>query len=129
MARLLGIDYGEKRIGLALTDEDQMMAFEFEIWSPRQFWDGVSDLVAEKEIAGIVLGRPLNMSGGETKKTQEVDIFKAKLEDLVQVPIQFVDERLTSKWAASLSGADKNIDALAAQLILQHYIDKRKKEI
>ena len=127
MGRILSIDYGEKRIGLALSDMDQKIAFEFEIWSPKEFREKIADLVVEKEISEIVLGYPINMSGEKTKKTQEVLDFKEKLENLVSLPVELVDERLSSQMATNVFGTGKGIDALAAQIILQHYIDKKSK--
>jgi putative holliday junction resolvase len=127
MGRILAIDYGEKRIGLALSDLEGKIAFEFEIWSPKEFKQKIAKLVVEKEVSEIVLGHPLNMSGEETKKTQEVLEFKQKLQDLTDMSVELVDERLSSKVASGMFGSNKGIDALAAQVILQHYIDMKNK--
>lgn len=127
MGRILGIDYGEKRIGIAITDPDQTIAFERGIWSPKEFRERLHQLIEAEEVEKIVLGYPLNMQGEQTLKTQEVIDFREKLEKEVSVPIEFMDERLSSKMAVSLMGRDKGIDGLAAQIILQHYIDRASK--
>lgn len=126
MARILGIDYGEKRIGLALSDEGQQFAFEMDIWSPQEFYENIKALLVEKDIEKIILGLPLNMSGEQTAKTKEVLEFKEKLEKEVNIPVEMLDERLTSQMAANIAGTNKNIDSLAAQIFLQNYLNKNK---
>jgi putative Holliday junction resolvase len=124
--KILGIDYGEKRIGLAISDEGLMLARELSILSPKEFWDTIESLLATEEIATIVLGWPLGLSGNETKKTEEVNNFKLKLEQKLKIPVVLVDERLSSVMAGNLSGSHKNIDSLAAQIILQNYLNQQK---
>jgi putative Holliday junction resolvase len=129
MARILGIDFGEKRIGLALSDEGQQFAFEMDIWSPEEFFENIKALLAEKDIEKVVLGLPLNMSGGHTAKTKEAIEFKEKLEKEINVPVEMIDERLTSQMAANIAGTSKNIDSLAAQIFLQNYLNKNKPHV
>ena len=125
--RILGIDYGEKRIGLAISDESQTFARELAILSPKEFWQQLKTIISENQINKIVLGWPLNMSGEETKKTLEVNDFKEKLEKLVEIQIEIIDERLTSQMAQNISGGKKDLDSLAAQILLQNYLDKNRK--
>ncbi|MEK7651665.1 MAG: Holliday junction resolvase RuvX [Patescibacteria group bacterium] len=125
MSRILAIDYGEKRMGLALSDEEQKFAFEFEIWSPEQIFEDLPNLLKEKDVSKIVLGNPLNMSGESTKKTEEVVEFKKKIETMCGLEVELVDERLSSKMAENISGHSKNIDSLAAQIFLQNYLNKQ----
>lgn len=127
IGRILGIDYGEKRIGLAISDEERKFSFEFEIWSPEEFWERIESLIAEKEISKIVLGLPLNMSGEHTQKTAEVIAFSQQLQEKVITPVELVDERLSSKMATSISGSQKNIDSLAAQIFLENYLNTPNK--
>src|SRR4051812_7231855 len=126
MARILAIDFGEKRMGLALSDEDQKIAFEYEIWNPQELARDINKLITIKEVEKIILGLPVNMSGEETQKTQEVKAFKENLEKIVSIPIELIDERLSSKMASSIAGTEKNIDSLAAQIFLQNYINKKQ---
>lgn len=124
--KILGIDYGEKRIGLAISDESLTFARELKIFSPKVFWMKIGQLIAEEEIGKVVLGWPINMAGKETKKTQEVKGFKQELENNFGVEVDIMDERLTSVMAKHLPGGKKNIDSLAAQILLQNYLDKTK---
>jgi putative Holliday junction resolvase len=129
VGRILAIDYGEKRIGLALSDEGKKIAFEFEIWQNADFFKKISALVFEKGIEKIVLGYPLNLSGEHTKKTEEVMQFKKELQSALQnIPVELIDERFSSKMAAKISGGEKNIDALSAQIFLQNYLNKNNSE-
>lgn len=125
--KVLGIDYGEKRIGLAISDETQTFAREFLIVSPTDFFNQINRLISENQISQIVLGWPISMGGEETQKTQEVKEFRVKLISLLNIPINTIDERLSSKMAMNLPGGKEDVDSLAAQILLQNYLDKMKK--
>ena len=124
--RILGIDYGSKRIGLAVSDESQTFARELSIVSPNEFWKTIRQIVAEQEIVKIVVGWPLNMSGQETEKTQEVKNFKQQVETETNLPVEVMDERLSSQMAQNISGSKKDLDSLAAQILLQNFLNKNK---
>jgi putative Holliday junction resolvase len=124
--KILGIDYGEKRVGLAISDESQTFARELDIVSPKDFFKKILQLIKEHQINKIVLGWPLNMKGEETKKTQEVRKFKEKLEKITNIQVEIADERLSSLMAQHLPGGKKNVDSLAAQIILQNFLNKNK---
>ncbi len=128
MSKILGIDYGEKRIGLAISDESQTFARELSIVSPREFFEQLDQIIEDGQIERIVLGWPLNMHGEETKKTQEVKSFKLEIEKITGLPVAIIDERLSSVMAQKLPGGKKDIDSLAAQILLQNYLDRKKKE-
>ena len=124
--KILGIDYGEKRIGLAISDETQTLARELDILSPKEFWKSLNLLILNHSISKIVIGWPLNMSGGETQKTKEVESFKLKVESQTGLPVDIMDERLSSQMAEHIKGNKKDLDSLAAQILLQNYLDKNK---
>ena len=124
--KILGIDYGEKRIGLAISDESQTFARELEILLPKMFWESLNHLILNHSISKIVLGWPLNMSGEETKKTKEVASFMEQLADKTGLPVEVMDERLSSQMAQNIKGSKKDLDSLAAQILLQNYLDKNK---
>jgi putative Holliday junction resolvase len=124
--KLLGIDYGTKRIGLAISDETLTLARELKIIAPEKIFTELEKLIAVEEITGIVLGHPLNMSGEVTKKTEEVLEFKLQLESRLGLPVYLTDERLSSVMAENLPGGSHDVDSLAAQIILQNYLDKTK---
>lgn len=125
--KILGIDYGEKRIGLAVSDETQTLARELDIWSPEKFWAQIAELIAKEAIVQVVVGLPLNMSGEKTQKSEQVQAFVDELSKLINQPVELTDERLSSVMAAQVAGTDENIDSLAAQIFLQNYLDKNKK--
>ena len=125
--KTLGIDYGEKRIGLAISDETQTFARELVILSPKEFWGQLDQLISDHEISKIVVGWPLNMSGEMTEKTKEVERFKIKVESKTGLPVEIIDERLSSVMAGKMPGGGKNVDSLAAQILLQNWLDKNKK--
>jgi putative Holliday junction resolvase len=124
--KILGIDYGEKRIGLAISDESLTFARELMILSPKEFWGQADKLISDQQISKIVIGWPLNMSGEKTRKTEEVERFKIKVVRETKLPVEVIDERLSSQMAESISGQKKNLDSLAAQILLQNYLDKQK---
>jgi putative Holliday junction resolvase len=123
--KILGIDYGTKRIGVAISDESLTLARELSIVSPKEFASGIDSIIADEGVAEIVVGLPLNMNGGDTDKTREAREFARQLEKK-SLPVHLVDERLSSAMAARAAGTEKNIDSLAAQMILQTYLDRLK---
>ena len=124
--KILGIDYGTKRVGLAISDETQTLARELNILSPKEFWWGIKDLIETEAIERIVIGLPLNMSGGSTLSTEAAQKFSDELQErFPEIPLEFMDERLSSVMAESM-GRKKDVDSLAAQIILQNYLDRAK---
>jgi putative Holliday junction resolvase len=124
--RVLGIDYGEKRVGLAISDELLLLARELVILSPKEFWRQLPGLLEQYEVQVIALGWPLNMQGQLTDKTREVEAFQQKLERSCSARVVRVDERLSSQMASSLPGGHKDVDSLAAQIILQNYLNSHR---
>ena len=139
MAKILAIDYGSKKIGLAIGDTKEYYIAPLEIISTGSFNDYIKDLtkvILENKIEEIVVGYPLNMKGKKTEQTEEVEEFAEKLKDEVEVPIILEDERLTTAQAKNQqkgflkkiwSGGPKdNLQKTAAILILETYIEKKK---
>lgn len=124
--KILGIDYGTKRIGLAISDETQTLAREYDILSPADFWSSIEQIVSQEGVGKIVLGLPIGMSGQETAKTHEVADFQLQLTSRLSVPIELIDERLSSVMAEHIVGKNNHIDSLAAQIFLQNYLDSHK---
>lgn len=132
--RTLGIDYGEKRIGLALSDPLGMTAQPLQILQRTRTAEDLKALVAiigDHEVVRIVIGLPLNMDGTEGFMVESMRAFSGALLDLLPIEIIEVDERLTSHQAtlalntASVRGKKRkeNRDIIAAQIILQTYLD------
>jgi putative Holliday junction resolvase len=136
--RILGIDYGTARIGVALCDELEIAAHAL----PNVECDGseleqLAALCTEKDVRLIVVGLPLRMDGTEGPAARKVRGFAKDLRRLVKgVDVQLADERLTSAQAhsaLSLMGARsrqrrRDVDGIAAQLILQRVLDRRARE-
>jgi len=133
MSRVLGIDFGEKRLGLALSDESRTLASPLTVYERADLQSDLrflGDLIARYQIAEIVLGLPLNMDGSLGPKAQEVLEFKRALEKSLKLPVHTFDERLTTAEAeralleANMSRRKRKAkrDALAAVLILQGYL-------
>jgi putative Holliday junction resolvase len=135
MTRILGIDVGEARIGLALSDDLGMLAHPLETIHVKEGnpLKRVAEIIAREKIATVVVGLPRNMNGTYGPAADKVREFAAKLQALTPFTVKFWDERLTSVAAQkSLHEAGRNvkqsrgvIDQVAAQLILQGYLDSQ----
>jgi putative Holliday junction resolvase len=136
--RLLGIDWGEVRIGLALSDETQTLASPLETLTRRKGkrfpMPRLLDLLAQHQVVGIVLGLPLSLAGGESDASRATRELAARLANRTPLPIELADERLTTTRAlnaireqgGSTKGRKAEVDALAASVLLQGYLDSRK---
>ncbi len=125
--RYLGIDYGSKRTGIAVSDEEGRIAFPQETLEA-QVRQKIKKIVKEKSIGYIVVGLPRMPDGRETEETSEVRAFVLSLKKAVDLPVTFEDELLTTRIVAS-EGMQKNRkDESAAALILQSYLDKKNQE-
>jgi putative Holliday junction resolvase len=132
--KLMGIDYGRRRIGIAVSDDEGTLARSVGIVDRKARPNGIDELIrviSEERPAAIVFGLPLGVDDEETVMSKEVREFAAAIGRRVTVPIHFVDESFTSKKAAELMmhrkkkvRTDKSLsDRVAACLILQEYID------
>jgi len=133
MSILLGIDYGDKRIGLALSDPEGTLARRLlTLENDGQAVQRLGELIREHGVEGIVMGIPLGFSGA-SEQTAKVEAFIGRLEQALELPIARMNEILTSKMAQeNLQGAGvKDIKAVldqeAARIILQDYLDVRKR--
>ncbi len=136
--RILGIDYGEARTGLAVCDENEMIATVVGTVAERdkeKLAEKIAIVCQEKQIEKIVLGLPKNMDGTEGFRAEHTRKFAALLQEKVPtLPMDFYDERMTTMVAsrfmteANTKGKKKkaSIDALSAQIILQDYIDRNR---
>ncbi len=134
MGRALGIDFGTKRVGLALSDRSNMIASPYKTLnyvSEKDLITQLETIVTKNDIEILVLGLPINMKGEDTAQTMKVRNFKEILSTL-RIPIVYEDERLSSVSAINSlmlqnvkTGHNKpEIDKTAAAIILQQYLDK-----
>ncbi len=133
MARVIALDYGKRRVGVAVTDHLQIFAHPLDTIDTAKIIQYLKEYFAKEEVTTIVLGEPKNMDGGETDATELVVEFEKKLkENFPTMPIVLIDERLTSRMAkqtlidAGYKKKDRRnkklVDTVAAALILQTYL-------
>lgn len=134
--RILGLDYGAKTVGVAMTDALGMTVQPYKTIQReresklRPTLSEIAEIVEQYRIEKIVLGLPLNMDDTEGDRAERTRAFAEKLQSRVSVPIEFTDERLTTMEAAEIldeSGVPRSeqkqmIDQVAAQLILEQYL-------
>ncbi len=134
MTRILGVDFGTRRIGIAISDPGRTMAFPVEVYEPRGPMPDARyyrELVRENEIERIVVGLPLHTSGRESEIATRARKFGEWLAATTGLPVFFFDERYSSVEAErALLGAGltkkkrkARLDKLAAQIMLQGYLD------
>lgn len=136
--RILGIDLGEKRVGLAASDALGITAQGLEtiqLKGEHEICSKIMKVVKEKNIGKIVFGLPRNMNGTLGPQAQKVQKIAEKIKDLSNLPIDFEDERLSTMSAekvlleadTSRAKRKKVIDRLAAVIILQSYLDRQSR--
>ena len=132
--RILALDHGTKRVGIAVSDELKMIAQPLEYIPAEPFVDFLKrfrELLAEKEVELVLVGMPRNMDGSYGPAALKVQEFAAALKSAVTVPIQTWDERLTSAQANRFliqgnvrrEKRKEKVDKMAAAILLQSYLD------
>ena len=138
-SRLMGIDPGRKRVGIAISDENKIVATPYTTVIKNKYSDFVKDIkkiVDENQIKGIVIGNPINMNGSPSQSSQSAKDLAINLSRDITVNITLWDERLSSQGAFNLSndlGSNssskiKKLDENSAQFILQGALDYITKE-
>ena len=133
--RSLGLDVGEKRIGVALSDPQGILASPLTILDRKNETadvESITGIIAEYQVGKVIVGLPRSMDGTIGRQAESVEAFVYKLRGCVQVPIEFRDERLSTASARRLiheakAGRAKRKakdDAIAAAVILQAYLDE-----
>ena len=139
MSRVMAIDFGMRRIGVALSDPMGIMASGFETinWNgqdPAYALDRLSEIVKEKEVVTIVLGKPSRTDGTVSQSEEKAVAFGELLEEKTGIKPVFRDERFTTVIASQflrqtgVSGKDKKkvVDQVAAEIILQEFLDSHR---
>jgi putative Holliday junction resolvase len=137
MTRIVGIDYGKKRVGIAVTDPLQLFATALDTVAAGTVIDYLTDYAKKEEIERFVVGYPRNLNYTPAEAAQYVEVFLKRLhEHFPAVPVTLADERYTSRIAfrAMIDGGVKKmdrrnkatIDKVSAVLILQGYLDAKK---
>ena len=139
-SRLMGIDPGRKRIGIAISDENKIVATPYTTIIKNNFSDLLSQInkiISDNNIKGIVIGNPINMDGSPSQSSQSAKDLAINLSKNISIPITMWDERLSSRGAFNLSNelnvnTSKKISKLdenSATFILQGALDFLKREI
>ena len=133
--RILGIDYGLRHVGLAISDESGLIAQGLDSIHYKGSLDflirKIEEVVKSREVTEVVVGHPLNMDGTRGEKAGEAEHFAEELKKNTRLPVHLWDERLTtasverefSRWKVGSRKQKKLVDRLSAQLILQSYLD------
>lgn len=132
--RILALDHGTRRIGVAVSDETKTIAQPLEYIPAEPFADFLArlkTLLTEKEVDVILIGMPRNMDGSYGPAAQKVEVFISVLKSAITVPIKTWDERLTSTMANRIliqgnvrrDQRKEKVDKMAAAILLQSYLD------
>ena len=135
MGRFLAIDYGQKRVGLAVTDADKIIATALETVAENEVLEYLKEYTERESVERFVLGMPKRLDNSPSSNAAAVEKFQKKLETLFpDIPISLEDERFTSSLAldAMISGGmskknrrnKANVDKISAVLILQTYMER-----
>lgn len=134
----MGVDFGLKRVGLAVCDSARILATPLPVYvtkSMRNTIDYVARIARENDVCGLVVGLPLNMDGSESMQSGRVRAFARNIGKVTGLPVELFDERLTTVEADELlreagvkRAADRAllVDSMAAKVILQSYIENNK---
>ena len=136
--RVMALDYGEVRIGIAMSDVTRFLASGYENYTRKGLeidCKHIADIVSNNNVRIIVLGLPLNMDGSKGERVEKTYAFADELAKFTDAKIEFLDERLTSVSAEKiLISADVSrkkrkevLDKLSATIILQDYLDQNRK--
>ena len=133
MTRIMGLDIGDSRIGVALSDPLGMLASPLTIINrtgePADF-EAIMALVRQHQVGRIITGLPLSLDGSLGRQAEKVKAFVAELSRRLEIPVEFRDERLTTVSVKRMvqgvrkTGRGTRYDAMAAALILQGYLDE-----
>lgn len=137
MSRIIGIDYGKKRVGIAVTDPLKMFASPLNTLHPDEFNDFIRVYMKSETIEAFVIGYPVTLNNKPSDSVKYIDPFLKKLKrDFPEIKIHLVDERFTSSMALRImldGGLKKKerqnkgtVDKISASIILQTFLDKKK---
>ena len=138
MGRILAIDYGKKRVGIAVTDPLQMIANALTTINTKEIWDFLANYIKKEQVDCIVVGYPKQMNNQASDAVRYINPFLGRLRKLYpDMDVKLVDERFTSKIAFQTmidAGLKKKarqnkalVDTISATIILQSYLEQRSK--
>lgn len=124
--RYLGIDFGGKRIGIAVSDDNGGIAFPLSvIQNDKNLLENISKIIKKEKIEAIILGESKNFQNESNPIMVEIEEFKKNLEEKLKIKVFYEPEFLTSQQAKKIQGENQMHDASAAAIILQSYLDRK----
>ena len=137
MGRILAIDYGKKRVGLAVSDSQQIIANQLAVVPAHTIWDFLNDYFFKEQVDEVVVGYPRQLNNQPSESVIYIEIFIRKFKKLFpSVRLELIDERYTSKLAfkAMIDGGLKKkarqnkgkVDLISATIILQSYMEQKR---
>ena len=137
MARILSIDYGRKRVGLAVTDPEQIIANRLTTIATHTIWDFLNEYFKKEKVEIVVVGYPKQMNNEASESVRYINPFLKKFQiQFPDVKLEIIDERFTSKMAfqTMIDGGLKKqkrqdkalIDGISATIILQNYLEQKR---
>jgi len=122
-SKFLAIDFGLKNLGLAISDQTNLIAIPFKTLSERQLLNEIIKIVESNNIYGIIIGKPYNLDGSDSKMIVNVNLFIKKILRVQNFPIYLIDERLSSKqYKTSTKISKKGVHEKSACLILDDFL-------
>ena len=136
MGKILAIDFGKKRIGLAITDSEKIIASPLKTVANKDIFSFLKNFLINEDIECIVLGDPKTKRNDQNELIKDLEKFHNKIKNKFKIPVHFIDERFTSKIAyriildsniKKMKRRDKSlVDKVSASLILETYLKKTK---
>lgn len=124
--KYLGIDYGSKRVGLAISDAEGRLAFPYSVISnDKKLLVEIEKIISKKKIEAIVIGESKDFKDKPNEIMAAIEKFKKLLEEKTGCRVFFEPEFMTSKQAEHVQGKNRMLDASAAAIILQSFLDKK----
>ena len=138
MSKILAIDFGLKRTGLAITDETNTFAFGLDTIPSEELMHYIKKMVREEQVSVVIVGLPKRLNESDTNITQNIYLLKESIEkEIAEIQVELIDERFTSTMASHAmhtAGASKKqkmqkglIDKVSATLILQSYLTQQRR--
>lgn len=139
MGRILAIDYGKKRVGIAVTDPSQLIANKLTTVSTHELWSFLAEYFRKEQVEEVVIGYPRQMNNMASEAVQYINPFLKRFRKRYpDIRLELADERFTSKLAfqAMIEGGVKKmarrdkamVDSISATILLQSYLEKKRRE-
>ena len=122
-SKFLAIDFGLKYLGLAISDQTNLIAIPFKTLSEKQLLNEIIEIFESNNIYGIIIGKPYNLDGSDSKMIVNVNVFIERILNIQNFPIYLIDERLSSKqYKTSIKISKKGVHEKSACLILDDFL-------